>query len=137
MGCRPTRRIALLRALTEAAQERLARIAGTRDDLFRTSYERVRSLDVVRGHWNVIHDRGVHDFRDVPNFEAETFDADVAWQLERLRAVGIKEVLAVDLTRSEFQVPVVHVTIPGLEGTSWLDEYSPGRRAQAHARGAA
>jgi ribosomal protein S12 methylthiotransferase accessory factor len=137
MGCHPTRRIALLRALTEAAQERLARIAGTRDDLFRTGYEHVRSLDLVRGHWNVIQNRGVHDFRAVPNFEAETFDADVAWQLERLRAVGIKEVLAVDLTRSEFQVPVVHVTIPGLEAISWLDDYTPGARAKTHARGAA
>ncbi len=137
MGCHPTRQIALLRALTEAAQERVALIAGTRDDLFRKGYERARSMDVVRGQRAVTRERGVRDFRCTPNWEAETFDADVAWELERLQAVGIVEVLGTELTRPEFQVPVVHVTIPGLEGTSWLDEYSPGARAQAWSGGAA
>jgi ribosomal protein S12 methylthiotransferase accessory factor len=131
MGCHPTRRIALLRALTEAAQERLALIAGTRDDLFRKGYARARSMDASRGQRTFMRDRGVRAFQCAANWEAATFEADVAWELERLRSVGIVEVVAIELTRPEFRVPVVHVTIPGLEGTSWLDEYSPGARAQA------
>ncbi|MGH9813012.1 MAG: YcaO-like family protein, partial [Candidatus Acidiferrales bacterium] len=39
MGCHPSRSIALLRALTEAAQGRLTYIAGSRDDLYRETYE--------------------------------------------------------------------------------------------------
>jgi YcaO-like protein with predicted kinase domain len=137
MGCHPTRGIALLRALTEAAQERVALIAGTRDDLFRSSYARARSLDVLGGQHAVIQVQGTRDFHAAPNWEAEDFDADVAWELERLRSIGIEQVVAIELTRPEFQVPVVHVTIPGLEGTSWLDEYSPGPRARAFSGGGA
>jgi ribosomal protein S12 methylthiotransferase accessory factor len=115
----------------------VALIVGTRDDLFRKGYERARSMDILRGQRAFMRERGVRDFRGIANWEAESFDADVAWELERLQAVGIVEVVAVELTRPEFQVPVVHVTIPGLEGTSWLDEYSPGARAQAWYGGAA
>ena len=38
MGTHPSRNIALSRALTEAAQSRLALISGARDDLFRERY---------------------------------------------------------------------------------------------------
>jgi ribosomal protein S12 methylthiotransferase accessory factor len=91
----------------------------------------------LRGQRTYVRDRGVRTFQSAPNWEADTFEQDVAWELERLRATGIVEVVAIELTRPEFQVPVVHVTIPGLEGTSWLDEYSPGARAQACYGGAA
>ena len=37
----------------------------------------------------------------------------------------------VDLTRSEFGVPVVRVVIPGLEGIFPEPDYAPGARAQA------
>jgi YcaO-like protein with predicted kinase domain len=131
MGCHPTRRIALVRALTEAAQERVALIAGTRDDLFRNGYERARSRDLLREHRAVMRDVGVRHFHSTANSEADTFDDDVAWELERLRAVGIRDVVAIDLTRSEFRVPVVYVAVPGLEGASWVDEYAPGPRAGA------
>ena len=33
-----------------------------------------------------------------------------------LRSAGISEVVAVDLTREEFGIPVVRVIVPGLEG---------------------
>jgi ribosomal protein S12 methylthiotransferase accessory factor len=132
MGCHPTRRIALVRALTEAAQERVALIAGTRDDLFRNGYERVRSRDILREHRALMRDPGVRNFHDTPNCESETFDEDVAWELTRLRALGLRDVVAIDLTRPEFRVPVVYVVVPGLEGPSWVDEYAPGPRARAH-----
>jgi ribosomal protein S12 methylthiotransferase accessory factor len=131
MGCHPSRRIALLRALTEAAQERVARIAGTRDDLFRHGYERGRSLDVLRHHRTALSTGGARSFATAPTFESETFDEDVKWELQRLRSVGIQEVIAVDLTRTDFHVPVVYVLVPGLEGPSWVDEYTPGPRARA------
>ncbi|MFQ5467059.1 MAG: YcaO-like family protein, partial [Kiloniellaceae bacterium] len=56
---------------------------------------------------------------------------DVTWELARLRAVGIEQVAAVDLTKPEFQVPVVRVVIPGLEGIDGSPKYQPGARARA------
>jgi YcaO-like protein with predicted kinase domain len=131
MGCHPSSGLALLRALTEAAQERVALIAGTRDDLFRSGYERGRSLDLLRQHRFIMRTSGSRDFRATPTLETDTFDEDVAWLLHRLRGVGIRELIAVDLTRSDFHVPVVYVLVPGLEGPSWVDEYAPGTRARA------
>ena len=52
-----------------------------------------------------------------------------ALSLERLKAAGIREVVALDLTRREFDVPVVRVVIPGLEGARMHPNYVAGARA--------
>ena len=54
------------------------------------------------------------------------------WQLERLRTAGVDEVLVVDLGRPEFQVPVVRVIVPGLEGVD-----GAAREGRARARSSA
>ena len=61
-------------------------------------------------------------------------DADLAWELERLRAAGIEQVVVVDLTRPELRIPVVKVVIPGLEGLI-TGGYVPGLRARARMKG--
>jgi ribosomal protein S12 methylthiotransferase accessory factor len=132
MGCHPTRRIALLRALTEAAQGRLTAIAGTRDDLPRAEYERSRNLDAVQHYRAQTAGQGVRHFCSAPNYESDTFDGDLAWELDRLRGAAIREVVAIDLTRPEFSIPVVRVIIPGLEGASMHPSYIAGARARAH-----
>ena len=66
----------------------------------------------------------------VPTFAASTFHEDVTWELLRLHSVGIHECVVVDLTQSEFDVPVVKVNIPGLEGNHAFPRYHPGRRAR-------
>ena len=71
------------------------------------------------------------DFRDIDSQSFDTLGEDVDWMLRRLKAVGIGQVLAVDLTRPEFALPVVRVVIPGLEGPDDHDDYAPGRRALA------
>jgi ribosomal protein S12 methylthiotransferase accessory factor len=124
--------VALLRALTEAVQSRLTFISGARDDAFRSQYEQNRNPDVIqRFREQLVVTGPMRRFTDVPTFESETFDEDVAWELERLHAVGIERVVAVDLTRPEFRVPVVRVVIPGLEGTDESPRYVPGARARA------
>jgi len=134
MGCHPTRRISLLRAMTEAAQGRLTAIAGSRDDLPRAEYERTRSVDALQQYRSMTSGYGTRDLRSVPDRESETFDDDLAWELDQLRAVGIQEVVAIDLTRREFGIPVVRVVIPGLEGASMHANYAPGARAQKYLR---
>lgn len=131
-GCHPARDIALLRAVTEAAQVRTTYIVGSREDIeyddYRPStlaarYRSVRALmqPVAR----------MRDFASVGHFEFDTFEVEVAWLADRLKAAGISQAAAVDLTRSEFGIPVVRVVIPGLEGSDHHASYVPGKRARA------
>jgi len=133
MGCHPAREVALLRALTEAAQSRVTVIAGSRDDVFRAEYETTRNPDALQWmQWLVAAHGPGRDFHDVPTFDGDTFEADVDWELERLRAVGIERVVVVDLTRPEFDLSIVRVVIPGLEGPGSLKpDYVHGARAGA------
>ncbi len=136
-GCHPVRQVALLRALTEAAQARTTHIAGSRDDFTRSDYsETARSRRYER--CRLLMDacgEGRH-FHEVPNYESETMRADVDWIMGRLRSVGIQQVLVVDLAKPEFGIPVVRVVVPGLEGpdTGGRADYVAGPRARA-ARG--
>jgi ribosomal protein S12 methylthiotransferase accessory factor len=72
--------------------------------------------------------------RSVPSKQFAEFRAEVAWLVERLEGVGIRQAIAVDLTRPEFELPVVRVVVPGLEGSDHLPGYTPGARARALAR---
>ncbi|HEY6875225.1 MAG TPA: YcaO-like family protein [Candidatus Dormibacteraeota bacterium] len=128
-GCHPSRAIALLRALTEAAQTRVVLIAGSRDDIGRDVYGPHRYAASVE---NLRHEpAGRRSFLDSPTWDADTLDADVEWELDRLRAGGIKRVVAIDLTKDFFKLPVVRVVIPGLEGVHEQPGFTPGRRALA------
>lgn len=129
-GCHTAREVALSRALTEAAQSRLTFIAGARDDMSRAEYQ--RHLD------SALHDRwktairaqsGGRDFATCPTSCGRTVSEDLEYQLARLKAVGIDEVVAVDLTKAEFGIPVVRVVIPGLEGIDDSPDYLLGERA--------
>lgn len=132
MGCHPTRGIALLRALTEAAQSRLTMIAGSRDDAIRQRYERLQNEDVAKRSRDVVGDDvPTRRFDDVPTWSSDDFEEDVAWELERLAAAGLERVVLVDLTKPEFGLPVVRVVIPGLEGTDQTPGYVPGVRGRA------
>jgi ribosomal protein S12 methylthiotransferase accessory factor len=77
----------------------------------------------------VLNSSPTHRFGDVPNWDGETFEADVEWELECLKSVGIRRVVMVDLTKPEFALPVVRIVVPGLEPD--IDPgYVPGRRGQ-------
>jgi ribosomal protein S12 methylthiotransferase accessory factor len=131
-GCHPAREVAMLRALTEAAQSRTSCISGSRDDLFRTMYDRASSpepLEVLRSR--LAADTDHRDFHDVPTFEGETLEHDLAWELKRVQSVGIERVVVVDLTKPEYGIPVARVVIPGLEARGVVPNCQYGRRARA------
>lgn len=132
VGSHPSRDVALLRALTEAAQGRLIYISGSRDDRSRQAYESARDPQFTRDVRARI-DRQPHDgdFRTSMNSEHASFAQEVRWLISRLAAVGIDQAIVVDLTKAEFGVPVVRVVIPGLEGISDTPGYVPGARARA------
>ncbi len=132
MGCHPTRQIALLRALTEAAQTRLTFISGARDDITRRDYSVATDRDETKDfrEWvNTIP--AIRAFAEVPSCEWETFDEEIAWEVEQLKAVGINQVIVLNISKIELGVPVVRVIIPGLEGPSDRAGYVPGPRARA------
>lgn len=131
MGSHPVRAVALLRALTEAAQSRLTVISGARDDVFRGDYEESRDSAVPSAFRRQMEEeRPTRDFRDgACGWSGETFREDVAWELERLRSTGIEHVIAVDLTKPEFRLPVTRVIIPGLDVSSGPGGLPGGDRA--------
>ena len=116
-GCHPARHIALLRALTEAAQARTTYIAGARDDysahLYSAPERARRRAACARLLDSPARPRA---FAEVPSFESPSIEGDLQWVLARLRAAGIEQALAVDLTREAIGVPVVRVIVPGLQG---------------------
>ncbi len=131
-GCHPVLSIALFRALTEAAQTRLALIAGTRDDLGRSKYEQMGNPLISWQDRTWFQDQGSRSLSQASSFDAETFDQDLDWLLDRLRQVGIRRVIAVDLTKPDVNVPVVRIVIPGME-MALIDpqRYAFGERAQS------
>lgn len=114
-GCHTARQIALLRALTEAAQSRLTAISGARDDMYRHHYDASRDLEVLKGHRLRTGGNGTRKFGDVPTFESDRFEDDIAWELKGLKDAGIERVVVIDLSLPEFEVAVTRVVIPGLE----------------------
>lgn len=132
-GCHPSRNIALLRALTEAAQARNTYIAGARDDYSVQLYShpvRARRLAFCRRLLASAQQRRA--FVDVPSFESSSIEDDMRWMLARLRAAGIDQVIVVDLTRDAIGIPVARVIVPGLEGMMEDEDgdYVPGPRAR-------
>jgi ribosomal protein S12 methylthiotransferase accessory factor len=131
-GCHTRRHVALIRAITEAAQSRLTLISGSRDD-----------LDAIRGYAGhdveTQHEASLalvrkpgpgRPFDDAPDYTNSVFEADLSLVLGRLQALGLRQVVRVDLTLPEFGVPVVKMIVPHLEGMSGSSSYVPGIRGR-------
>ncbi|QUS55059.1 YcaO-like family protein [Pseudovibrio brasiliensis] len=130
-GCHCVREVALLRALTEAAQTRLTSIAGARDDAHRDFFEASRKPERVEKIRKIVSDgaeRASLSFADVPSFDGESFEADISYQLSQLRAVGVEQVATVNLGGIVEGIEVARVVIPGLEGLHDAPGYVPGKR---------
>ncbi|HJQ73339.1 MAG TPA: YcaO-like family protein [Gaiellaceae bacterium] len=131
-GCHPSRAVALSRALTEAAQGRLTAIAGSRDDLPPASYRRLRDRSVLHHQARRLEETSPRSFADAPDLATASIEEDVTHELDRLRAVGIREAVVVELGRKDVGVPVVRAVVPGLEGWHEKAEASaPGLRLRA------
>ena len=136
-GCHPSRGVALLRALTEAAQTRLTLISGARDDM---GVARHAAVNDRRRHEQLLAAlaRSVprRSFAAVETHETGSIEEDLAWELQRVRAIGVAQVIAIDLTKPAIGVPVVRVVIPGLEGIHEAPGYMTGARCRRQAEAA-
>jgi YcaO-like protein with predicted kinase domain len=133
-GCHLSREVALSRALTEAAQSRLTVISSSRDDLRHARFEEALDLQRLKAlRADALRGTPTRSFVSAPSYEHETFEEDLLCVRARLEASGIEHLLVVNLTKPEFQIPVVRVIIPELESMVEAPGWRPGRRAQKQA----
>ena len=130
-GCHLARDVAFLRALTEAAQTRLTFISGSRDDLHRHEFAETTPNSVFRIAQEAWSRRfPARNYADVPTSTNGRFEDDLSQILDRLWAAGMHQAAFVELTRPEFQLPVVRVVVPGLEFDDDDPAYAEGERAR-------
>lgn len=110
-------RIAILRALTEVAQSRATQIHGGREDADREQiartigYERMKRLN---RHWYSETEDKVA-VKDLPDLSTRSHKGDIERSIRQIKANKIADrVIVSNLTR-KIAVPVVRVTVPGLE----------------------
>jgi len=121
--------IAVLRALTEVAQSRATQIHGTREDTTRAvfmrkaGYERMKRINK---HW-FGESEEIIEMDDIKNRSGKSFKEDIETSMKLLKKAGFEDVLFVDLTKPEIEIPVVRVIIPGMEVYS-VDPERVGRR---------
>ena len=113
-GCHADADVALARALAEAAQARVTRISGARDDFPPHSFDpgaRAARHDAAQRFLLMPPARSFRPVRGAGSAEADVENA-----LRRLGRAGFPQIACVDLTRPEIGVPVVRIIVPGLEG---------------------
>lgn len=102
--------VALLRAITEAAQARLTYISGSRDDVFPEFYREFDPTPVVQQLLNM-QATGVYQHVDT---SFASFEQAVDNILTALAKQDICRVYTLDHTREPYNIPVVHSLAPDL-----------------------
>ena len=126
-GAHPIAEIALIRALTEAAQSRVADIQGSREDL--SVIRRRAAHEVPRESW-VLTRPELRNFGDVPANHNDDVRDDILMMIERLAAAGMDRVIVVDISDESLGIPTCRVVVPGLE--CWeVDHWRIGPRMGA------
>ncbi|EPE94908.1 YcaO-like family protein [Rhizobium grahamii] len=132
-GCHPDPVRAALRAVTEAAQSRLTAIAGSRDDFSPRIYQRLEEGGPMQDLVDLCNEKPV-----AVTFESEqrTIQENISHILDRLKARGIQQVVAVPLEHRHLPVSVVRVIVPGLEVDVSGEYIQLGLRAVSAMQGA-
>jgi YcaO-like protein with predicted kinase domain len=131
-ACHPSPRLALFRALVEAAQARATFIAGARDDLYREDYEALREPAYLAGMREEIRDLAAEPtaLDEMPDLSTDSFEGDLRVLLDRLDRAGLPAPVLVDLTRRDLGLAVAKIVAPGLEALP-TPESQPGARTAA------
>lgn len=109
-GTHPDARVALSRALTEAAQTRIGFIQGGREDVPEIAGDReARPVETWLAAGPTIA------FDEIGSREFSTINEDVEFMLERMGLSGFEQVVVVDITKGGIDIPVVRVIVPGAE----------------------
>jgi YcaO-like protein with predicted kinase domain len=118
-GCYPNRETALLRALTEAAQCRATVISGARDDIHPISYYTGRNPrsdnHFLQQLQQLSEQNQLLDYRDVKSLDNNYIEEDIQAIITTLHEKLDTSVLVTNLSRPEYDIPVVKVIVPMLE----------------------
>ncbi len=123
---------AIFRALTEAAQFRLAQISGAREDVQKRSgfvvgagYDRMKRMNKF---W--YEDGETTTLPEIPDLSSDTPAGSILTIIERLRLCGAAEhVIIVDISQPWIDVPVIRAIIPTFELYT-VDRERIGKRAR-------
>ena len=141
VGCHPDLRVAVSRALTEVAQSRCVDIQGVREDLSDAegfgalgstgvSHHTRRAKSIDRRRWQIVPSVRRRSWREIPSFQSNDIMQELRWMIAQLQRVGIRQIVAVDLSPADTGLSTVRVLVPGLE--VWvLDHGRLGERAAA------
>ena len=130
-ACHADADLALSSALAEAAQSRVTRISGARDDYMPESFDSAARLARDQAARRLLRSAPIGRFR--PSSRAATPEAELQAVLEALSQSGFAQVACIDLTCQDIGIPVVRIIIPDLEGPC----PPSGEPCSAHARGTA
>lgn len=111
-GTAPDAGLAVVRALTEAVQSRLAVIQGARD-----AFNVAPGTEGAARPFAWLRDftaQPLLPFDAVPSSPSSDLGADRDLLLARLGGAGLERVIVVDLERPDLGIPVVRVRVPGL-----------------------
>ncbi|MEM8570025.1 MAG: YcaO-like family protein [Pseudomonadota bacterium] len=137
-GCHVSKSVALCRALLEAAQSRLTAYWGVRDDLSWQYYLKEKDK------WSSLTHRqpesehrhtGILSYNNIREMDGtKTVEASLSWTTSELSKAGIENVNYVDLTSSEFKVPVTFTVVPRMEQFELDGRYLAGARMSTFLR---
>ncbi|MEC3980179.1 YcaO-like family protein [Amycolatopsis sp. H20-H5] len=115
-GCHLDPEIAVTRAITEAAQSRLAVIGGAREDMDAQDYRRHASYDTVKDairRWSDAQPWCAFD--DIRSATTGSVGGDLELVLKALARDGLDLALATELSPPDFPFSVAQVVVPGTE----------------------
>jgi ribosomal protein S12 methylthiotransferase accessory factor len=140
LGAHPDAEVAVMRALTEVAQCRAVDIQGVREDIAQAgngshpyAAHTKRTRVVQRNSWYFKNSAILRPLQDLPSHVNGDILDDINLMLDKLKRGGIRQAIAVDLTKAEVGIPVFRLLVPGLE--SWAADHGRlGWRAGNHWR---
>lgn len=127
-ACHPVRQRALEKAIVEAAQSRITRITGSRDDLPASTYAAADDADRQAVAGLLSFARSGRQRRRPTCAFGDTPGENVAILLERLKERGIDEAVVVPIA-NPFGISVLRVVVPGLQTELTGQRSKLGRRA--------
>jgi ribosomal protein S12 methylthiotransferase accessory factor len=105
-------------------------IFGARDDNGRTEYAAAQDQQLIAYARERITPSGTRAFNAMATCRNDSLEEDLAHVLRGLADAGIEQVVALDLSKREFGLPVIRVVVPGLEPYHLVKDLVPGPRAR-------
>jgi ribosomal protein S12 methylthiotransferase accessory factor len=126
--------VAMVRAITEAAQSHLSYLTGALDNTPQHDFHFAQMNDNEKTIRMLESRQEKIDACRLPNQSTATFEGDIQVCIQKLKRIGLNQVIVFDLTMPGMDISVVKVIVPGLEPYRHK-YYAPGRRAEACAKG--